>query len=69
LHFSGTAFTEEGKSNLFCHSERSEESLFGLSPTKEREIPRFARNDKKRGALFPQPVQPVWFWRSASAKI
>ena len=49
-------YTGCGKSNLFCHSERSEESLFGLSPRKEREIPRFARNDKRSGALFPQPV-------------
>jgi hypothetical protein len=31
---------------IFCHSERSEESLFDLTPQKEREIPRFARNDK-----------------------
>jgi hypothetical protein len=29
-------FTGCGKSNLFCHSERSEESLFGLSAGKER---------------------------------
>src|ERR1700688_750436 len=36
-----------GKSSQFCHSERSEESLFDLRPRKEREIPRFARNDKK----------------------
>jgi hypothetical protein len=25
-----------GKSNIFCHSERSEESLFGLNAGKER---------------------------------
>src|ERR1700674_1998005 len=42
-----------GKSSLFCHSERSEESLFDLTPRNEREIPRFARNDKKFGVLFP----------------
>jgi hypothetical protein len=30
----------------FCHSERSEKSLLGFSPGKEREIPRFARNDE-----------------------
>ena len=35
----------------FCHSERSEESLFDLSPGKEREIPRFARNDKRNCIL------------------
>jgi hypothetical protein len=27
---------ECGKSDLFCHSERSEESLFGLNAGKER---------------------------------
>src|ERR1700692_2434740 len=32
--------------NQFCHSERSEESLFGFPRRKEREIPRSARNDK-----------------------
>jgi hypothetical protein len=45
------ALTGCGKSDLFCHSERSEESLFDLSPRKEGEIPRFARNDKKVGAF------------------
>src|SRR6266481_7779176 len=30
----------------FCHSERSEESLFLFSGSNRREIPRFARNDK-----------------------
>src|ERR1700688_3906065 len=49
-----------GKNGLFCHSERSEESLFDLSLRKEREIPRSARNDKMMEGLFPQPVQPVW---------
>ena len=29
--FSGTGFTGCGKSSLFCHSERSEESLFDLT--------------------------------------
>jgi hypothetical protein len=29
------------------HSERSEESAFGLD-TREKQIPRFARNDKNR---------------------
>jgi hypothetical protein len=46
-----------GKSNLFCHSERSEESLLGLSLTKEREILRFAQNDKNVGRFFPQPLR------------
>ena len=31
---------------LFCHSERSEESLFLFRGVNRREIPRFARNDK-----------------------
>src|ERR1700686_4085415 len=30
----------------FCHSERSEESLFLFMGLNRREIPRFARNDK-----------------------
>src|ERR1022692_2474854 len=30
----------------FCHSERSEESLFLFLNLNRREIPRFARNDK-----------------------
>jgi len=30
----------------FCHSERSEESLFLYLNLNRREIPRFARNDK-----------------------
>ena len=58
---SRTGFTGCGKSNLFCHSERSEESLLGLSLTKVREILRFAQNDKSVGRFFPQPVQPVGF--------
>jgi hypothetical protein len=33
--FGGTGFTGCGKSGLFCHSERSEESLRGLSPRKK----------------------------------
>jgi uncharacterized protein len=49
---SSTGFTGCGKSDLFCHSERSEESLFDPSPRKEGEIPRFARNDKKGGYFF-----------------
>src|SRR5258708_23095229 len=40
------------KSGLFCHSERSEESLSGLCSGKERGIPRFARNDKRVGHIF-----------------
>jgi hypothetical protein len=30
----------------FCHSERSEESLFLFKEPNRREIPHFARNDK-----------------------
>jgi hypothetical protein len=33
---SSTGFTGCGKSILFCHSERSEESLFDLNAGKER---------------------------------
>jgi hypothetical protein len=32
-----------------------------LSPRNEREIPRFARNDKNGGVLFPQSFQLVYF--------
>jgi hypothetical protein len=39
-------FTGCGKSRFWCHSERSEESLFDLSPM-HREILRFAQNDKR----------------------
>ena len=35
-----------GKTRFWCHSERSEESLFDLSPM-HREILRFAQNDKR----------------------
>jgi hypothetical protein len=51
--FVGHGFTGCGKSNLACHSERSEESLLGLSLTKEREILRFAQNDNGVGRFFP----------------
>jgi hypothetical protein len=53
--------TDCGKSSLFCHSERSEESLFDLSARKKGEIPRFARNDKILEGFFPQPVTPHGF--------
>jgi hypothetical protein len=49
--FVAPAFTSFGKSHLFCHSERSEESLFDVNSKKEREISRFARNDKKVGTF------------------
>jgi hypothetical protein len=39
-------FTGCGKIRFWCHSERSEESLFDLSPM-HREILRFAQNDKR----------------------
>jgi hypothetical protein len=48
----GGGFTGCGKSSLFCYFERSEESLLGLSATKEREIPRFAQNDKRLWDFF-----------------
>src|SRR5579863_2670313 len=58
----------------FCHSERSEESLFLFLGFNRREIPRFARNDKinyffrSLGSLrvldsldrkHPHPVKPA----------
>jgi len=45
----GAGSIGHGKSNLFCHSERSEESLFRFG-TSRREIPRSTRNDKNRSA-------------------
>ena len=44
--FVGHGFTGCGKTRFWCHSERSEESLFDLSPM-HREILRFAQNDKR----------------------
>ena len=38
-------------SRHFCHSERSEESVFPSSAVNRREIPRFARNNKE-GSIF-----------------
>jgi iron complex transport system substrate-binding protein len=64
---SDARFTGCGKSNLFCHSERSEESLFDLSPRKEGEIPRFARNDKSVGHFFRSLYSPRGF-ESAGTK-
>ena len=45
---SASAAEEAAEKGLYslCHSEQSEESLFDLTPRKEREIPRFAQNDK-----------------------
>jgi hypothetical protein len=58
-------FTGCGESSFLCHSERSEESLRVLKST-ETEIPRFARNDIRIRALFPQPLQPVGLVRTTS---
>ena len=41
----GQGLQVEGKI-IFCHSERSEESLFRFLSLNRSEIPRFARNDK-----------------------
>jgi hypothetical protein len=58
--FGGAGFTGCGKSGLFCHSERSEESLFDL--TGEREIPlRAARLGMTKISVFPHAVQPPDF--------
>ena len=64
---SGAGFTGCGKSDLFCHSERSEESLFDLSPRKEGEIPRFARNDKKGWHFFRKRFS-LWGFESEGTK-
>ena len=57
-----TGSTGCGKSDLFCHSERSEESLFDLRSKREGEIPRFARNDKKGGHFFRKRFSPSTFF-------
>src|ERR1700739_396344 len=44
----------------FCHSERSEESLFLFMELNRREIPRFARNDKIN-YFFRRSLQPAGF--------
>jgi hypothetical protein len=46
------------KPDAWRHSERSEESLFALSPI-HREILRFAQNDKRRffRSLFSRDIQ------------
>ena len=46
LPSSTTDFRSCGKTRFWCHSERSEESLFDLGPM-HREILRFAQNDKR----------------------
>jgi len=46
IKWNSTDETKPHKSASFCHSERSEESLFDLSPEqKQREVLRFAQND------------------------
>jgi hypothetical protein len=52
MSLAGRGFAGCGKNGFFCHSERSEESLFDLSLRKEREIPRSARNDKMMEGAF-----------------
>src|SRR5260221_1957052 len=68
--FVGHGFTGCGKTRFWCHSERSEESLFDLSPM-HREILRFGQNDKrtfsagseavpyKDSAVATQALKPV----------
>src|SRR5580692_6149121 len=51
-HACGASLAGHGKSSLFCHSERSEESLFLFAGRSPGEIPRFARNDKKLRHFF-----------------
>src|ERR1700688_3114510 len=43
---SESQISDGGESDLFCHSERSEESLFLFMELNRREILRFAQNDK-----------------------
>jgi hypothetical protein len=56
-----------GKSNLFRHSERSEESLLGFRLGKDREILRLARNDKRLGGFLPS-LNPAKSQHAGSAR-
>jgi hypothetical protein len=49
--------TAEKAPYSFSHSQRREESLLGLNPRKESEIPRCARNDRILG--FSPAFSPV----------
>src|ERR1700685_2510610 len=51
----------------FCHSERSEESLFLFLVSNRREIPRFARNDKI-GHIFRRLLSQITCLRFPEAK-
>src|SRR5271167_4865150 len=70
----GRGFTDCGKTRFWCHSERSEESLFDLSPM-HREILRFAQNDKRTFSAAASAVPKskgkerghYRLWRSAHA--
>src|SRR6267154_2132300 len=57
LHFKGPL-----KNSTFCHSERSEESLFDLStnPQRDSSAKSTPQNDKKM--LFPQSVDDSGGW-------
>jgi hypothetical protein len=46
------------KTPIFCHSERSEESLFLFVRVHRREIPRSARNDKIN--YFSRSLFTLW---------
>src|ERR1700721_1538230 len=57
--FSSTGFAGCGKSDLFFHSERSEESLCGLDAGKERFLGAKRAFGMTRILTFPQPVHSV----------
>jgi len=57
----------ENGPDAFCHSERSEESLFLFMVSNSREIPRFARNDKINNffrSLFCVNQKLPWYFRT-----
>ncbi len=47
-----SGFTACGKSPIFCHTERSEESLFDLSPRKEGERDSSLRSEGQKVEFF-----------------
>jgi hypothetical protein len=50
--FVGRSFSGCGKGHLFCHSERSEESLFGLNMGKESFLGARRASERKKGEFF-----------------
>jgi hypothetical protein len=65
--FSGTDFAGCGKNDLFCHSERSEESLFDLSIRKETKRDSSLRSECQRFEFFRSQFS-LWLFVPARSK-